>query len=129
MRFRIFSNGVSKLAKYEKGRSPIKLKKEKRGRTRTDRLECSLLTSDLNRGRLPSNLTWSRPCHALALEPLPTEVLLDLIPRHVQLDLDDPCSGTRVDKILVLRSFSPVTVTAKIHLQCSGIRWLVIGGA
>lgn len=129
MRFRIFSNGVSKLAKYEKGRSPIKLKKKKRGRTRTDRLECSLLTSDLNRGRLPSNLTWSRPCHALALEPLPTEVLLDLIPRHVQLDLDDPCSGTRVDKILVLRPFSPVTVTAKIHLQCSGIRWLVIGGA
>lgn len=92
-------------------------KTEEGQKIRTERLECTLLTGDLNRGGLPSNLTWSRPCHALALEPLPTEVLLDLVPRHVQLDLDDPRPGTRVDKILVLRSLGPVTVTAKIHLQ------------
>lgn len=82
-----------------------------------ERMESSLLTGDLNRSGLPSNLTWSRPCHALALESLPPEVLLDLVPRHVQLDLDDPRSGTRVDEILLLRMLGPVTVAAKIHLR------------
>lgn len=104
-----------------------KLKGEKRRGDRTDRLECPLLTGDLNRGWLPSNLTWSRPCHAFALEPLPTEVLLDLVPRHVQLDLHDPRSGARVHEILVLRPLGSVAVTTKIHLQCStrvGIRLL-----
>lgn len=80
-------------------------------------MESSLLTGDLNRSGLPSNLTWSRPCHALALESFPPEVLLDLVPRHVQLDLDDPRSGTRVDEILLLRMLGPVTVAAKIHLR------------
>ena len=89
------------------------------GGDRTDRLECPLLTGDLNRGWLPSNLTWSRPCHAFALEPLPTEVLLDLVPRHVQLDLHDPRSGARVHEILVLRPLGSVAVTTKIHLQRS----------
>jgi len=94
----------------------IARKESKRDKDR-ERMESSLLTGDLNRSGLPSNLTWSRPCHALALESLPTEVLLDLVPCHVQLDLDDPRSGTRVNEILLLRTFGPVTVAAKIHLQ------------
>lgn len=104
----------------KKGREKRSVGGRERGsgsKIEVERLECSLLTSDLNRGWLPSNLTWSRPCHALALEPLPTEVLLDLVPRHVQLDLDDPRPGTRVDKILVLRSLCPFTVTPEVHLR------------
>lgn len=81
------------------------------------RVEGSLLTGDLNRSGLPSNLTWSRPSHALALESLPPEVLLDLVPRHVQLDLDDPRPGTRVDEILLLRTLGPLAVAAKVHLR------------
>lgn len=89
-------------------------KKEQEGK---ERMDSFLLTGDLNRSGLPSNLTWSRPCHALALESLPPEVLLDLVPRHVQLDLDDPRSCTRVDEVLLLRTLGPVTVAAKIHLR------------
>lgn len=62
-------------------------------------------------------MTRSRPSHALALESLPPKVLLDLVPRHVQLDLDDPRPGTRVDEILLLRTLGPVTVAAKVHLK------------
>lgn len=87
------------------------------GREEGKRVKGSLLTGDLNRSGLPSNLTWSRPSHALALESLPPEVLLDLVPRHVQLDLDDPRSGTRVDEILLLRTLGPVAIAAKIHLR------------
>lgn len=90
---------------------------EQEGAGEKKRTASSLLTGDLNRSGLPSNLTWSRPCHALALESLPPEVLLDLVPRHVQLDLDDPRSGTRVDEVLLLRMLGPVTVAAKIHLR------------
>lgn len=80
-------------------------------------MESSLLTGDLNRSGLPSNLTRSRPCHALALESLLPEVLIDLVSRHVQLDLDDPRSGTRVDEILLLRTPGSVTIAEKIHLR------------
>lgn len=75
-----------------------------------------MLTGDLDRSRLTSDLSRSRPGNALALEPLSTKVLIDLVPRHVQLDLRDPRARPWVHEILMLRALHPLFVAAKVHL-------------
>ena len=62
----------------------------------------------------------ARPGDALALELVLAEVLLDLVPRDVQLALDDPRAGMGIDKVLVELVLHPLIVTAEVDLERVG---------
>lgn len=78
-----------------------------------------VLTSDIDDRRLTLDLPRSGPGDALALVLL-VEVLLDEIPRDVELAIDDPRARVRVHEVLLLRVLLPLVVTTEVNLQRVG---------
>lgn len=79
-----------------------------------------VLTSNVDSRRLALDLPRSGPGDALALELILAKVLLDVIPRDVELAIDDSRAGVRVHEVLLLRVLRPQVVAAEVDLQRVG---------
>lgn len=74
------------------------------------------LTSNIYGRRLTLDLSRSGPSDALALELVLAKVLLDMIPRDVELAVDDPRSRVGIHKVLLLRLLRSHIVATEVDL-------------
>lgn len=81
------------------------------------RTDFPALTSNIDSRWLTLNLPRPRPGDAVALELVPAEILLDVIPGYVQFAIDYPGSGVRVHEVLLLRAVRSYVVATEVDLQ------------